>query len=103
MLSKTLTALRDQYDAETLTTDDFIDQFNDALDHIKTSATDAQKIAAYDKIAKFVRDNYRLENLDDGVQPIKSDLSNYFFESAFQAVVGDNCFGGFYNKTYEAG
>jgi hypothetical protein len=97
-----LVAARAEFDAGTLNEADFKDKVNNILRQASSSVSDKAKIAAFDNLSKFIADNYALNEIDNGKQYIKSDLDHYFFEAAFQAVLGPKIWD-FYNVTYEAG
>lgn len=97
-----LNALRRDYDAGVIDNDEFAAKANAVLDAITTSMTDAEKIAAFDEMAKSLRDNYQITDLEDGFQYVKSDIRDYIFEDFLVAIAGENIFD-FYNATYEDG
>ncbi len=97
-----LISIRADFDNQRIDEATFTDRVNTALGTIAASATDAEKIAAFDKLAAFVATNYEIRELDGGMQYIKSDLDHYFFEEAFAGLLGKSIWG-FYNATYEAG
>ena len=72
----------------------------DLHDERFSTVTAAEKIAAFDKIAKSIATNYAIDHLEDNVQYINSDLDHYVWEEAMQSVLGQRIFD-FYNATYE--
>ena len=95
-----LISIRKDYDAQSIDADTFRDRVNAALATVISTVTAAEKIAAFDKIAKSIATNYAIDHLEDNVQYINSDLDHYVWEEAMQSVLGQRIFD-FYNATYE--
>ena len=97
-----LKSIRADFDNGVIDEAEFAKRVNATLGTIAAQATDAEKIAAFNKLADFFKTNYQIVDIDGGMQGIDSDLDHYLFEEAMKAVVGDKVFD-FYNKTYEGG
>lgn len=78
------------------------DVVNAAIAKAGTNLTDAEKIAAFDKIAQEVRAIWgQSEEAYNGKLFEDSDSMHYLYEAALKAVFGENVFAAF-NKLFES-
>jgi hypothetical protein len=100
--AKMLLDARAEFDAGTIDEAAFAATVNDILEKVPGMVPDSVKIAAFNKIAATIASGYQIHELENGIQNIKSDLSDYIFEAALSAILGSDIFY-FTNALYENG
>ena len=96
-----LDALRNDFQSGKISFASFAEQYNETLGRVVATTSDADKIAAFDRIAKnFNQGLEAKDEYDKGKLYADSDDRHYLFEEVAQAIYGNNFFN-LYNKLYE--
>lgn len=107
MLVQKLSDIRADFANENITEAEFMQKINAVMQEL-TNRSDAEKIAAYDKIANDVAAAFSINEVSDDptgneIVYINDDTSHYLFETVLKAMFGKDIFAKFYNKTYYGG
>lgn len=95
-IDQQLIEVRSDYENGSSSEEEFVLKVNTILVNISTSTTAKEKIAIFDRLAKFISENLSIENAD---QYLDDDTPHYIFEEVLLAFCGKDFFK-FFNKTY---